>query len=118
MPGPIAPMNEWTPCKPIAAVPLNALRAFEVTARHMSMKEAARELNVTPSAISHRLRLLEKVLGCQLFVRVGSQLKLTNSGEALAPALSEGFDRIIAALGNVQPRPHRGAANERTEDHA
>ena len=97
-------MNEWTPAKTISAVPLNALRAFEVTARHMSMKEAARELNVTPSAISHRLRLLEEVLGCQLSRRQGSQLRLTEYGEALAPALSEGFDRIIAALSKVRPR--------------
>ncbi len=67
-------MNDWPPKKSISAIPLNALRAFEVTARHMSMKEAAGELNVTPSAISHRLRLLEMVLGCQLFRREGSRL--------------------------------------------
>ena len=106
-------MNEWTPAKTISAVPLNALRAFEVTARHMSMTEAGRELNVTPSAISHRLRLLETVLGCRLFKREGSRLKLTECGQALAPALTEGFDRIITALGNVQPGDPKRGLNER-----
>lgn len=108
-------MNEWVPSKSISAVPLNALRAFEVTARHMSMKKAARELNVTPSAISHRLRLLEKILGFRLLRRDGAQLKLTVYGEALAPALMEGFDRIITALDHVRLTQTRCARLEQTE---
>ncbi len=106
-------MNEWIPVKTISAVPLNALRAFEVTARHMSMKQAAAELNVTPSAISHRLRLLEKILGCRLLRRHGSQLTLTEYGQALAPALTEGFDCIIGALDDLR-RPQR-RVNEQAE---
>ena len=62
-------MNELAASKSISAVPLNALRAFEIAARNMSLKAAARELNVTPSAVSHRLRLLEK-RGARLFLVV------------------------------------------------
>ena len=95
-------MNEWVNKKSTSAVPLNALRAFEVSARHMSIRKAAIELNLTPSAISHRLRLLEKVLGCKLLQRVGSQLELTEVGESLAPALTAGFAQIMEAVGDVR----------------
>jgi len=95
-------MNEWTREKRPSAVPLNALRAFEVAARHMSIRHAADELNITPSAVSHRLRQLEKALGCQLFQRKGSQLTLTAHGQMLAPALSAGFAQIIKAIGRLQ----------------
>ena len=49
--------------------PLNALRAFEATARHLSFSKAAEELHVTPAALSHQIRGLEDVLGLKLFVR-------------------------------------------------
>ena len=96
-------MNDW-PRKTQRGsdVPLNTLRAFEAAARHMSIKKAAQELNLTPSAISHRLRLLEKCLGCRLLFRVGSHLELTEAGEALAPALTAGFARIMEAVGDVR----------------
>jgi LysR family glycine cleavage system transcriptional activator len=94
-------MNEWIRQKSISAVPLNALLAFEAVARLMSIKAAALELNLTPSAISHRLRLLEKVLGCKLVGRVGSQLELTEIGRSLAPPLSAGFAQIMHAVGDV-----------------
>ena len=97
-------MNEWVANKPTSAVSLNALRAFEAAARHMSLKAAAFELNVTPSAISHRLRLLEKALGCRLLGRVGGKLKLTESGERLAPALTAGFAQIMDAVGDIRPQ--------------
>ncbi len=97
-------MNEWVANKSISAVPLNALRAFEAVARHMSLKVAALELNVTPSAVSHRLRLLEKVFGCQLLRRVGGQLELTECGERLAPALTAGFAQIMDAVGDIRPQ--------------
>jgi DNA-binding transcriptional ArsR family regulator len=48
------------------SVPLNALRAFEAAARHMSIKDAAEEIGVTPSAVSHQLRILEDLLGVEL----------------------------------------------------
>lgn len=94
-------MNEWI-TKPIPAVPLNALRAFEVAARHMSIKQAALELNITPSAVSHRLRQLEQIIGCRLLRREGSRLQLTDVGKKLAPELTEGFGRILRALRHVR----------------
>lgn len=94
--------NDWLEPKQFPTVSLNALRAFEVTARHMSMKRAALELNLTPSAISHRLRLLEKTLGCRLFERTGSYLQLTDSGRQLAPALTAAFAQIMEAVGSVR----------------
>jgi LysR family transcriptional regulator, glycine cleavage system transcriptional activator len=101
-------MNEWTKNKKASAIPFNALLAFEVTARHMSLKDAANELNITPSAVSYRLRQLEKVLGYQLFRRDGSQITLTARGQILAPALSGGFSQIIEAVNRLQ-------CDERTE---
>jgi Transcriptional regulator len=83
-------------------VPLNALRAFEAAARHLSIKEAALELGVTPSAVSHQLRGLEDALGLTLMRRVGPALELTEAGARLAPDLSEGFVRIAEAVGGLR----------------
>ena len=105
-------MNEWTPQKSISAVPLNNLRAFEAVARLMSIKSAALELNLTPTAISHRLRVLEKVLRCKLVGRVGSQLELTEIGRSLAPPLTAGFAQIVHAVGHVMR--HQPAAESRS----
>ncbi|MFI8620860.1 MULTISPECIES: LysR substrate-binding domain-containing protein [Pseudomonadota] len=60
---------------------LNALRAFEVTARLLSFQQAANELNVTHSAISHQIKKLEQDLGAELFVRMGRRVALTNLGQ-------------------------------------
>ena len=57
--------------------PLNALRAFEAAARHLSLTKAARELNVSPGAVSHQLRGLEKLLGVKLFERGVRTITLT-----------------------------------------
>lgn len=81
--------------------PLNALLAFESAARNMSIKKAALELSVTPSAVSHRLRVLEMMLGHELLRRVGARLELTNTGQALAPKLTAGFDHIFDAVNTV-----------------
>lgn len=80
-------------------VPLNALRAFEAAARHLSIKEAAAEIGVTPSAVSHQLRILEDALGVELMRRTGPRLELTEAGRALSPDLTAGFSRIISAVG-------------------
>ncbi|QID16183.1 LysR family transcriptional regulator [Nitrogeniibacter mangrovi] len=79
-------------------VPLNALRAFEAAARHLSIKGAAVELAVTPSAVSHQLRALEDLLGVELLRRVGTRLELTEAGRRLAPDLEAGFGRIAEAV--------------------
>ncbi len=77
--------------------PLNALRAFEAAARHMSFKKAADELNVTPAAVSHQVKALEGYLGCQLFRRLNNALALTAAGARYLPLLTEGFDKLAEA---------------------
>lgn len=81
--------------------PLSALRAFEAAARHGSFKRAADELAVTPTAISHRIRVLEEHTGLQLFVRQVRQVTLTPAGIALYPVLRDGFDAIEAVLARL-----------------
>lgn len=78
--------------------PLNALRAFEAAARHMSFATAAKELHVTPAAISHQIKGLEEHLGIALFRRLARGLQLTRAGQALVPKLREGFERLADAL--------------------
>lgn len=74
--------------------PLNSLRAFEAAARHLSFKDAAEELNVTPAAVSQQVRTLEDACATRLFRRLTRALELTETGRAAAPILSEGFDRL------------------------
>jgi LysR family transcriptional regulator, glycine cleavage system transcriptional activator len=78
--------------------PLNALRAFEAAARHLSLSLAANELNVTPAAISHQVRLLEDHIGLPVFERNGRGLALTDAGAAGLPDLREAFARLSAAM--------------------
>src|SRR5438132_8489164 len=82
--------------------PLKALRAFEAAGRHMSFKAAADELALTPTAISHQIRLLETVLDCALFRRRPRPLTLTPAGAALFPVLRSSFDAIAEALAAVR----------------
>lgn len=77
-----------------ATIPLNALRAFESAARHLSFTRAADELCVTQAAISHQVKGLEDRLGAALFRRSNRGLKLTDEGLALAPTLFEAFGAI------------------------
>src|SRR6516162_866263 len=78
--------------------PLNALRAFETAARHLSLTKAALELNVTPGALSHQIRSLEDHLGVKLFDRGVRSIALTASGKTLQPGLQAGFLHIRDAL--------------------
>ncbi|MCG5242736.1 LysR family transcriptional regulator [Azospirillum doebereinerae] len=75
-------------------LPLNALRAFEASARHQSFTKAAIELCVTQAAVSHQVKTLEQRLGAVLFRRLPRGLALTDEGLALLPVLRESFDRI------------------------
>ncbi|MEM7222133.1 MAG: transcriptional regulator GcvA [Pseudomonadota bacterium] len=84
--------------------PLNALRAFESAARHLSFTKAAAELNVTPAAVSHQVKSLEELLEVPLFRRLTRALRLTDAGQAALPALSQGFDKL--AQGVEQMRAH------------
>jgi LysR family transcriptional regulator of beta-lactamase len=79
---------------PRSPVPLNALKAFEASARHLSFTRAADELCVTQAAISHQVKALEERLGVSLFRRSNRGLKLTDEGVALAPTLFESFGAI------------------------
>ena len=76
--------------------PLNALRAFEAAARHLSFTRAAEELHVTPAAISHQIKALEDFCGAPLFRRLTRSLLLTDQGQAALPVLREGFDMLAA----------------------
>ena len=74
--------------------PLNALRAFEATARLSSVSQAAEQLHVTHGAVSRQLKVLEEHLGVSLFVKDGRGLKLTDAGVRLRDASAEAFDRL------------------------
>jgi LysR family transcriptional regulator of beta-lactamase len=79
-------------------LPLNALRAFEAAARHLSLTRAGLELRVSQAAVSHQVNGLEQRLGVPLFRRLPRGLALTDEGAALVPVLAESFDRISAVL--------------------
>lgn len=77
--------------------PLNALRAFEAAARHLSFTRAAVELNVTQAAISHQVKALEEWLGLDLFRRLNRALRLTEEGQAYLPTVRDALDAIDSA---------------------
>ncbi|HAP24682.1 MAG TPA: LysR family transcriptional regulator [Achromobacter sp.] len=81
--------------------PLNALRAFESAARHLSVKLAAEELCVTPGAVSQMLRNLEDHLGVKLFERVNRGLLLTQAGRDYLPPIRNAFRQIADASRRV-----------------
>lgn len=76
---------------------LNALRSFEAAARHCSFKNAATELCVSHSAISHQVKLLEEHLGIELFTRKARAVELTQAGRLYYPVLRQSFDNILEA---------------------
>ncbi|PIY29032.1 MAG: LysR family transcriptional regulator [Comamonadaceae bacterium CG_4_9_14_3_um_filter_60_33] len=88
--------------------PLKALRAFEAAARHLSFKDAAQEMSVTPTAISHQIKLLEEYLDLQLFHRLTRALELTPQGEAMLPKVREGLDCFAAAVASAHERVTSG----------
>ncbi|GJH33723.1 LysR family transcriptional regulator [Paraburkholderia hospita] len=76
--------------------PLNALRAFDATARQLSISAAAQELHVTHSAVSHQVRQLEQWLGKSLFVRHAGGVRLTAEGQSLKQAVDQSFSMLVA----------------------
>ncbi|HTG77157.1 MAG TPA: LysR family transcriptional regulator, partial [Steroidobacteraceae bacterium] len=88
--------------------PLTSLRAFEAAARLLSFTRAARELHVTPAAISHQIRGLERHLGVELFRRGSRRLTLTDSGQLAAEHLREGFDRLARGVGVLRGGQRNG----------
>ncbi len=89
--------------------PLNALRAFEAAARHLSFVKAADELHVTPAALSHQVKKLEDYLGAQLFQRLTRGLLLTETGQVLRSELTDIFQRLDRAMERVQIKEVEGA---------
>lgn len=89
--------------------PLIELRAFEAAARHLSFKQAAAELGVTPTAISHQIRLLEQYCGKTLFRRRPRPLSLTDAGGRLFPVVRGSLEAIAAELGAIRRRDDRQA---------
>jgi LysR family glycine cleavage system transcriptional activator len=78
--------------------PLNSLRVFEATARHLSFSKAADELHVTPAALSHQIRGLEDLLGLKLFHRRARAIELTEAARLIYPGIRAGFEAIRAAV--------------------
>jgi LysR family transcriptional regulator, glycine cleavage system transcriptional activator len=84
---------------------LNGLRAFEAVARLRSMKAAAEELHVSPSAVSQLVRTLEEELGTTLFSRGHRALTLTPAGQTLMPAVANGYRLVADASARVRREP-------------
>ncbi len=83
-------------------LPLNGLRAFEASARHLSFTRAAIELCVTQAAVSQQVKGLEKRLGVALFQRLPRGLKITAEGEALLPTVNSSFDQMATTLDRIE----------------
>lgn len=83
-------------------LPLNGLRAFEASARHLSFTRAAIEMCVTQAAVSQQVKSLEKKLGVQLFQRLPKGLKTTAEGEALLPVVTASFDHLANTLERIE----------------
>lgn len=84
---------------------LNALRAFEASARHQSFSAAAAELNVTPAAVGQLVRTLEQWLGAPLFLRgVSGKTRLitTEAGERALPDIRAGLERLALGLDRMK----------------
>nr|WP_282103463.1 LysR family transcriptional regulator [Halomonas getboli] len=83
---------------------LNALRAFDETARTLSVTRAAEALHVTHGAVSRQLKQLEEQLGVTLFRRQGRGLALTQEGELLRASTSQAFERLGQACTQLRRR--------------
>ncbi|MGG5890962.1 LysR substrate-binding domain-containing protein [Falsiroseomonas sp. HC035] len=89
----------------VANLPLQALRVFDASARHLNMGRAAAELGITQGAVSRQIKLLEERLRERLFVRGPRGLSLTEAGDLLADYVRRGLDQLEAGLARIgQPR--------------
>ena len=94
-----------------SVVHLNALRAFEASARHQSFSSAASELNVTPAAVGQLVRTLEEWLGTRLFLRSNSgrvRLVPTEAAERALPDIRAGFDKLAIGLERLRETSNSG----------
>ncbi|MGI9319511.1 MAG: transcriptional regulator GcvA [bacterium] len=95
-------MPTHTSISPHVMPSLNALRAFETAARHMSFKDAALELHVSASAIGHLIADLEEFFGVKLFERAHRRIELTPAGRDLLPGVRVAFDQLRGAVRTFQ----------------
>lgn len=95
------------PPAPPPLPPLNALRAFDMAARHSNFRLAAEALGVTQSAVAQQVRHLEALLGLRLFERRGGGLVLTGAGRTYAGQLRRAFDLMVDATASLRPAPLR-----------
>lgn len=89
--------------------PLNALRLFEAAGRHLSFKLAAKELNLTPSAVSHGIQSLESWLGIPLFVRSARGLTLTEAGTIYLDHVHEAIEQLARVTDSLPGRRSGGS---------
>lgn len=87
--------------------PFAAIRAFEAAARHQSFKDAALELGLTPTAISHQIKQLERLSGRSLFVRRTRRVELTPQGSAFAESIGPALEAMTAAFAKLCSEPER-----------
>ena len=83
-------------------LPLNALRAFEAVAQHLSFTAAAQALLISQSALSRHVISLEKLIGVQLFERKPQSLSLTSAGQHLLPVVTKALDRMEYAIDEIR----------------
>ncbi|OIO68335.1 MAG: transcriptional regulator [Zetaproteobacteria bacterium CG12_big_fil_rev_8_21_14_0_65_55_1124] len=89
--------------KPGRLPSLNALRAFAVAGRHANLRDAAEELFVTASALSHQIRGLEERLGVRLFIRSQQGLQLSEAGRSIHPQVEAAFSQLSDTLASLKP---------------
>ena len=82
--------------------PLGTLRTFEAVARHLSFTQAAEELALTQSAVSHQIRALEEHVGARLFQRLHRGIELTEDGRTLLEGVRAGLDSVLLASERVR----------------
>lgn len=92
-------------------LPLNALRAFEAVAAHLSFTGAAQALNVTTAAVSSHIKLLEEFLETPLFVRHSRSVRLTPQGARLLPGVQRGFSELTRAVDQLRNDRSTGLLN-------
>ena len=94
------------------SIPVRGIAVFEAAARAVSFHAAADELNLTPSAVSHQIRLLEEILGVKLFERVGRGVTLTAEGAEYARSIRPSIRRLRDATNQIKARAKKGGALE------
>src|ERR1043165_3353248 len=92
-------------------LPLNALRAFEAVAAHLSFTGAAHSLNVTPAAVSSHIKSLEEFLETPLFVRHSRSVRLTPQGARLLPGIQRGMGELTRAVEQLRQDRSSGLLN-------